>query len=313
MEHRHLQGVDVLLEHVVDLFGGYLLALLDESHILHGGQQFVVVLIHRVAQHLAQLNGPSTGHRRHRAEVDDTHPVSGHQHEIAGVGVAMDHLEPPRRVIAELEQPGGHQVALFLGAVGDDVRQRNAVDPLLDDDLGGAGHHVRHHEFRVALVSLGEGPLIVGLEPVVELHLGARDQLIDDPLDVRAGGELPEYADHPLHRLEVRPQRLVGAGVLDFYRNLAAVGPDRLVDLADAGRGDRRVVKRLEPLSPLGAQLRVEHPVHLGRRQRRGLALQLGQRLAVGLAVLLGDRSLHDRESLADLHRAALELAEHGE
>ena len=57
----------------------------------------------------------------------------------------------------------------------------------------------------------------------------------------------------------------------------------------------------------------VEHPVHLVGGHRRRLALQLGQRLAVGLAVLLGDRGLHDRQGLADLHRAALEFAEHGE
>ena len=74
-----------------------------------------------------------------------------------------------------------------------------------------------------------------------------------------------------------------------------------------------RVVERGEPLAPLGAQLRVEHPVHLGGGQRRGLPLQFGQRLAVRLAVLLGDRGLHHRQRLADLHRAALELTEHGE
>ncbi len=53
--------------------------------------------------------------------------------------------------------------------------------------------------------------------------------------------------------------------------------------------------------------------MHLGGGQRRGFPLQLGQRLAVGLAVLLGDGGLHHRQRLADLHRAALELAENGE
>ena len=218
-----------------------------------------------------------------------------------------------RRVVVRLEHPVAHQVALFLGALTDDLRQRDAVDPFLDDDLRGAGHDMRHDEIRVALVGLGEGALIVGLEPVVEFHLGALDQLVDHALHVGAGGELPQHADHPLHGLQVGAQRLVGAGVLDLDRDLAAVGPHRLVHLADAGRRDRLVVERAEPLPPLGAQLRVEDPVHLGRGQRRGLPLQLGQRLAVGLAVLLGDRGLHDRQRLADLHRAALEFAEHGE
>ncbi|PQP55082.1 hypothetical protein C6A88_00555, partial [Mycolicibacterium austroafricanum] len=42
-------------------------------------------------------------------------------------------------VVAELEEPGGHQVALLLSPVPDDVRQRDALDPLLDDDLRRAG------------------------------------------------------------------------------------------------------------------------------------------------------------------------------
>ena len=165
----------------------------------------------------------------------------------------------------------------------------------------------------MALIGLGERTLVLGFQPVVQFHLGALDQLVDDALHVGAGGELLDHADHPLHGLQVGAQRLVGAGVLDLHRDLAPVGPHRLVHLADAGRRDRRVVERGEPLAPLGAQLCVEHAVHLGRGQRRRIPLQLGQRLAVRLAVLLGDRGLHHRQRLADLHRAALELTEHGE
>ena len=80
--------------------------------------------------------------------------------------------------------------------------------------------------------------------------------------------------------------------------------------LADATGVSSKDVNRSRHLVPSCA---VEHPVHLGRGQRRGLPLQLGQRLAVGLAVLLGDGGLHDRQRLADLHRAALELTEDGE
>ena len=133
------------------------------------------------------------------------------------------------------------------------------------------------------------------------------------PCDVGAGGELLEHRDHPLHGLQVGPQGLVGARVLDLDGDLAAVGPDRLVHLADACRRDGVSSNDVEPLPPLGAELGVEHPVHLGRGQRRSILLQLGQRLAVGLAELLGNGGLHDRQRLADLHRAALELAEDGE
>ena len=313
MEHRNLQRLDVLLEHVVNLAGGDLLALLDEPGLLHGGQQLVVVLVHRVAQHLAKLDGPAARHRGHRAEVDDSHLVAGQQHEVAGVRVTVHHPQPARCVVAELEQPRRHQVPLLLGAVADDVRQRNALDPFLDDDLRGAGHDVRHHEMRIAFIGFGERALIVGLEPVVQFHLGALDQLVDDALHIGARRELLEHTDHALHRLQVGAQRLVGAGILDLDRDLAAVGPHRLVHLADAGRGDRLVVERREPVPPFGAQLRVEDAVDLGGGHRRCFPLQLRQRLAVGLAVLLGDGGFHDRQGLADLHRAALELAQDGE
>src|SRR5581483_12038651 len=56
-----------------------------------------------------------------------------------------------------------------------------------------------------------------------------------------------------------------------------------------------------------------EDPVHVAGRHRRGGALQLGQGLAVGPGELRRDRRLEDAQRLAELHRAALELAEHGE
>jgi len=137
------------------------------------------------------------------------------------------------------------------------------------------------------------------------------DQLVDHALHVRARRHLLEHRHQPLHRLQVRAQRLVGTRVLDLDGHLAPVVPHRLVHLPDARRRLRRVVERRETLPPAGPELPVEHPVHLVRRQRRRVLLQLGQRLAVRLAVLLGDRGLHHRQRLPDLHRAALELPEH--
>ena len=109
----------------------------------------------------------------------------------------------------------------------------------------------------MALVGLGKGALIVGLQPVVKFHLGAFDQLVDDALDIHAGCELFDDSDHAPQGLQVGAQRLVGARVLDLHGHLATVGPHRLVYLADAGRRHRSVVERGEPLTPLGAQLGV--------------------------------------------------------
>ena len=56
-----------------------------------------------------------------------------------------------------------------------------------------------------------------------------------------------------------------------------------------------------------------QHPVHRRRGHRRGGLLQLGQRGAVRTGHLLGEGRLEDAHRLAELHRAALELAEHPE
>ena len=116
---------------------------------------------------------------------------------------------------------------------------------------------------RVAVVGLGEGALMFGFQPVVELHLGARDQLVDDTFNIHARRELFDHADHAPQGLQIGSQRLVSAGVLDLDGNLPAVRPHAFVHLADAGRGHRGVVELGKPLTPFGAQLRVEHPMHL--------------------------------------------------
>jgi hypothetical protein len=51
--------------------------------------------------------------------------------------------------------------------------------------------------------------------------------------------------------------------------------------------------------------------MHGGGRHRRRGVLQFGQRLPVRGRVFVGDRGLVDAQGLAELHRAALERAEH--
>ena len=83
--------------------------------------------------------------------------------------------------------------------------------------------------------------------------------------------------------------------------------------LADARGGGGGVVELLEPLAPGATELLGEHRVHGAHRHRRRLLLELDQCLAVGGRHLLGHGGLEDRQGLAELHRPALELAQHRE
>ena len=73
------------------------------------------------------------------------------------------------------------------------------------------------------------------------------------------------------------------------------------------------VVELAEPLGPAAAELLGEHPVDVAGRHRRGGVLQLRQRLAERARQLVRHRGLEHRQRLPELHRAALELAQHGE
>ena len=62
-----------------------------------------------------------------------------------------------------------------------------------------------------------------------------------------------------------------------------------------------------------GAEVFGEDTVHRAGGQRRGRLLQLGQRCPVEAGELRREGGLEDRQGLPELHRAALELAEHAE
>ena len=170
---------------------------------------------------------------------------------------------------------------------------------------------MRHQDVGVAVVRRGERLLALRLELVVELLGDPGLELGDQRLDLEAGDQHADQPAHPADLGEVGQQGVTGARVLHLDGDLATVGPGRAVHLADRGGGGRRVVEVLEPVAPVVAELAGQHPVHRAGRQRRRGVLQPGERLAVGTGEVLGQRRLEDGHGLPELHRAALELAEH--
>ena len=123
----------------------------------------------------------------------------------------------------------------------------------------------------------------------------------------------PNSRPGPAQLVEVADQRASRAGVLDLHRDPLAVAPHGLVHLADGRGGGGRVVELGKVVPPVLAELPGQYLVHgAGRQRRRGL-LQLGQRGPVRPGDLRRQRRLEDRQRLAQLHGAALELAQDAE
>ena len=227
--------------------------------------------------------------------------------------VRVQEAGPGGRAVVELGEQRTRLVPLVRRAGRDHLRQLPPADPLAHHRPRRRGHDPRNRDQRIAVEHLGERPLVRGLVAVVELLLHALAQLGHQRLDVLARHERLQQPAHARELAKVRPQRLLGARVLDLHRDLAAVLPHRAVHLPDArGRGGG-VVELAEPLGPAAAELLGEHPVDVAGRHRRGRVLQLRQRLPEGSRQLVRHRRLEHRQRLPELHRAALELAEHGE
>ena len=167
---------------------------------------------------------------------------------------------------------------------------------------------------RVVGEGVGEGLLRLGLEPVVQLLGDPLLQLGDQRLDVDAGEDRRD-ARAPAGRAGLRsPSR---ASPAPGYCTLTATSrpscPAAPVHLADRRRRGRAVVEPDQPVPPVRAELAAELVAHRRGRHRRRRVLQLGQVLAVRRRHLLGQRRLEHRQRLAELHRAALELAQGAE
>ncbi len=225
--------------------------------------------------------------------------------------VGVQHAGPPWAVEEEPHEQLAVVVALLLGAAADDAGQAGrALQPLGDEDLGALGDDVRDHDVGVVAERLGEGPLRLGLELVVELVGRARLHLLDQGLDVDAGHQRCDGAAEPSDLAQVGHQRLAGAGVLHLDRDVRPVVPAALVHLTDARRRGRSAVHPDELVLPVRAQaLRDLVADGLGGHRRRSV-LQPGQLFAIGAGDLLGQRRLEHAQRLTELHRPALELAE---
>ena len=189
VEHLDLDRFHVLPQHVVDLAGRHLLALLDETGPLHRGQQVARSPCRRRSAGSAPArSGKPPGSGATAPKSITPILLVGHQHEIPRMRVAVHHLQPPRRVVGQLEQPGAHEIALS------GVPSRMICDigmPSIHSamtTLGALATIAGTTKCGSSLVGLGEGALVVGLQPVVEFHLGAFDQLVDHALRRRRRG-----------------------------------------------------------------------------------------------------------------------------
>ena len=228
--------------------------------------------------------------------------------------VGVQHAGADRPGEEEPHQQLAVVVALLLGALGDDRRQRRrALHPLGDEHGRADRDHLGDDDVGVVGEGVVEGGLRLGLEVVVELVLGAGLQLRDERLDLHAGHQRAHGAGQPGQLAQVGAERLARAGVLHLHRDLAAVVPAALVHLAD-GRGRRGpAVQPHQLLAPVRPEVPLDGLAHGLGRHRRGGVLQPGELVAVGPGHLVGQRGLEHRQRLAELHRAALELAEGAE
>ena len=186
---------------------------------------------------------------------------------VAGVGVAVEHAVAMHGPLREPEEHLGSALAggyigarleLGPGPTVGPLRRQHALGRQLSDDRGDA------HE-RMALIATHELGLVRGLDAVVELVAHPRTQLVDETLHVEAlQRERREQSVEHLGVVEVGPDRTVDARILDFHRDLSAVGKHRAVHLADRRRRDRHRVPVEEEATWIVAQLARARPPRRG-------------------------------------------------
>ena len=142
----------------------------------------------------------------HEPEVEERHLAARAEQVVAGVRVAVEGVQPVEAAEHEPVDRLGGEVALLLAprldlVEADALGQLGGEHPLgaqLVDDVG-------HVDERVAAVVVGEQPLVVGLEPVVELLDEALAQLGDERPGLEARGTASPWRRTAGRRCRGRP------------------------------------------------------------------------------------------------------------
>jgi hypothetical protein len=274
----------------------------------------VVRFEHGRADHgLEGLHGPLV-EVLDETEVQEADFPTGAEHVVSRVGVSVEGVEAVQAPEHEPEDRLRRQVLLGLAPreqlvpvrAGREVRGQHPTCRQRRDD----GRDV---DEGVPVVEVGEGLLVPGLDPVVEL-------LADAGLDLghhRAGVESLEQLAHqrPEHVGvgQVRPDGVGHAGVLDLDRDRAfgaavRIPPERAVDLADRRRGDGLRIPLEEHVVGCRAEVVVDHSGRqLGAHRRR-----VGQEIAEGQTQRFGQAVVEVARHLPELHQRTLHPAEAG-
>lgn len=226
--------------------------------------------------------------------------------------VAVQHPGALRPGEQEPAVEQGRVVAGLLVALADDLGEGGAVHPLADQDVAGLRDDLGDVEVGVVQVGVPEEPLGLGLDRVVELLGHPLLELGEHRLDVQSGHQ---HAEEPPSRASWLKSLISALPTPGYCTFTATARPScqtaRCTCPMDAAAAAGRRTTRSSRASPR----RGTSPAPCGRSPRAagsGL-LQPGQRGAVRPGDLRRQRRLEDREHLAELHRPALELAEHRE
>ena len=193
------------------------------------------------------------------AEVEHAEPPVGKQAEVARVRIRVQESDPGRTREHETDEHDARPVPLSGRAAGDDRGERDAVKPFADEHVVAGADHTWDADVRVVGVAGRESLLGGSFQPVVEFLGHPLPQLGEQRLDLQARHERAEEPGEAAQLAQIADQRPARARVLDLDGNLAPVGPDGPVHLAD-GRGGRRLIVELgEAGPPLLAHIAREH------------------------------------------------------
>ena len=221
--------------------------------------------------------------------------------------VAVEHAVAVHRALSEPEE---HlRGALLRLRVGSrlELGPGQTVRPFGDEHSlrRQLGHDLRDANEGMTAVPAPERLLVRGLDAVVELVVHASPQLVDQRLDVeplqRERGE--QVVEH-LGVVEIGSDRAIDARVLHLDRDLATIGQDGSVHLADGGCRHRDRVPVEEEAAGLVAELAADDPLRERRRHGRHVGLQRGER-----SLRFGGKAFGDEaDQLARLHDGALHV-----